>query len=147
MRFNKILCVCTGNICRSPLAEGYLRKKMPGLTVASAGIGAVVGGQMPAEAQAIAQREQLDLTEHRGQQITTPLAKAFDLIIVMEKRHLNWIVERIPLARGRVFLATHWNGRSDVDDPYRHGAEFFDRVYQEMSAGLECWVRKIQSMS
>lgn len=143
MRFNNILCVCTGNICRSPLAEGYLRRRAPHLQVQSAGIGAVVGGEMPEPAAAIAAREGLALEAHRGRQIGSELVCSADLIIVMEQGQLAWVTGRFPMVRGRVFLATHWLDGADVDDPHRHDSRFFERVYRAMVEGLDGWLARI----
>lgn len=143
MKFQKILCVCTGNICRSPLAKGLLKREAPGLTVDSAGIGAIVGGKMPAEAAVIAEREQLALQGHRGKQLTSSLAAASDIILVMEKGQQEWVTSHFPQVRGRVFLATHWTDGKDVDDPYRHNAAFFEKVYAHMAKGILSWADKL----
>lgn len=143
MSFNKLLCVCTGNICRSPLAEGLLRKSLPHATVSSAGIAAVEGGDMPVEAKFIASRNNLGLSNHRGRQISAPIVRDSDLIFVMEKGQLDWITSRYPEAKGRVFLTTHWVDGVDVDDPYRRGQEYFERVYKEIEAGIQSWAAKI----
>lgn len=145
MQFNNILCVCTGNICRSPLAEGLLRRDAPDLTVSSAGIGAVVGGRMPAEAAAIAEREGLRLGDHRGQQLVSQHVRSADVILVMEKGQRDWVVGQFPMTRGRVFLATHWVDGEDVDDPYQHDAVFFERVFQQLEKGIQAWVAKLQT--
>ena len=144
MQFQRVVCVCTGNICRSPLAAGVLKKHVPGLTVSSAGIAAVEGGRMPDEAAAIAKHAALDLAEHRGRQITTPIVREADLILVMEKGQLDWIVSRFPETRGRVFMATHWVGGDDIADPYRQSAAFFERVYSQLDEGVRAWADRLQ---
>ena len=139
MNINRILCVCTGNICRSPLAEGWLRRELPSLTIASAGVGAVEGGRMPDAAIAIAKREKLDLAEHRGCQVTRPMLQAHDLVLVMEKAQRDWLAVNYPEARGRIFIASHWTTGNDIQDPYRLSADVFEQVYAELVEALEQW--------
>lgn len=143
MAFNNILCVCTGNICRSPLAEGLLRRALPHADVSSAGVGAIEGGSMPSEAQMIADREGLQLAGHRGRQITTPIANNADVIIVMEKAQREWVVERFPQTRGRVFLLSHWADGKDTADPFRKSQEFFERIFQEIDAHTKDWAVRL----
>jgi protein-tyrosine phosphatase len=143
MQFQNILCVCTGNICRSPLAQGLIKQVAPGLNVDSAGIAAVAGGRMPEEAAAIAAREGLPIQDHRGKQLTAEHAEAADVILVMEKEQLDWIGEQFPQVRGRIFRVTHWSDGEDVADPYRHDAAFFEQVYAHLTAGVRSWVVKL----
>lgn len=99
---------------------------------------------MPAEAEAIAEREGLQLADHRGRQITTPIVRSADLILVMEKGQLEWIVSAFPEARGRVFMVTHWVGGEDIADPYRQSATFFEQVYQQIEHGLTAWSERLR---
>lgn len=143
MRFENILCVCTGNICRSPLAEAYLRKAMPSARVASAGIAALSGHGLDSVAASIAEREDLELRDHAARQITAELVSDHELILVMERGQRNWISAQFPHARGRVFLISRWEDDEDVSDPYRRSAEFFDAVYSRMVSCLDQWVKRI----
>src|SRR3546814_2115764 len=70
MTMNRILLVCIGNICRSPLAEALLKQHFPDKTVHSAGLAALVGHPADSTAQDIAHQHGLDLSAHRAQQIT-----------------------------------------------------------------------------
>lgn len=143
MQINSVLCVCTGNICRSPLAEGLFRRHAPMLRVASAGIGAVVGGEMPKAAAEIAAREKLELDAHEGQQITAEILSGHDVVLVMEAGQKDWLLARFPESRGRVFLLTHWNGGKDIVDPYRLAADVFESVYTDIQAGTEAWCARL----
>lgn len=143
MQLKSLLCVCTGNICRSPLAEGLFRRDMKGLDVDSAGIAAVVNGTMPEPAQAIAEREELDLADHAGQQLTGAILREHDLVLVMEDGQRQWIAERFPESRGRVFMMTHWRGGADIRDPYRHGRDVFESSYAEIAECVSDWVTRL----
>ena len=139
MNINRILCVCTGNICRSPLAEGWLRRELSSIEIASAGVGAVEGGRMPEAAAAIAAREGLDLADHRGRQVTRPMLQAHDVVLVMEKAQRDWLAGSYPEARGRTFLVSHWTTGEDIQDPYRLSADVFEQVYAELVESLGQW--------
>ena len=143
MKFKRILCVCTGNICRSPLAEGYIRQQWRAATVSSAGIVAVVGGQMPAEAAAIADEQQLDLKDHQGRQISSDILASVDLVLVMERGQLDWLTQTFPEARGRVFLLSHWSGGHDIADPYRKNRVFFNEIYDQIKTSSDGWLGRI----
>src|SRR3546814_3067238 len=84
MTMNRILLVCIGNICRSPLAEALLKQHFPDKTVHSAGLAALVGHPADSTAQDIAHQHGLDLSAHRAQQITQAMCRSADLILVME---------------------------------------------------------------
>lgn len=144
MRVDSILCVCTGNICRSPLAEGLIKRDLPGVRVSSAGIGAMEGGRMPEPAARIAVREGLDLEAHRGRQITSQILREHELVLVMEEGQKQWLAAEFPQSRGRVFIATHWQGGEDVIDPYRQSEEVFEQVYAVLVGAIGDWTTRLK---
>ena len=83
--FNTILVVCTGNICRSPLGERYLRKLLPDRQIDSAGTQALVGHNADQSAMKVAAEHGISLEGHIGRQFTSSLSRQYDLILVMEK--------------------------------------------------------------
>lgn len=102
----RILTVCTGNICRSPLAESLLRMVLRGLLVevSSAGTHAHVGEQMSLPNQAIAR--DLGVTDagmHRGAQLTTEALSNADLILALSREHRREVVEMLPRASRHAF--------------------------------------------
>lgn len=145
MNISSILCVCTGNICRSPLAERLMAAALPGATVASAGIGALQGKPMDPAAATIAQREGFVADDHRGQQLTAALVKQYELILVMEEDQKRWIEDRFPESRGRVFMFTQWQDGEDIVDPYRLSGEIFESVYEELRSCAEDWQQRLRS--
>src|SRR5690606_31251592 len=112
-----VLVVCTGNTCRSPMAEVLLKKRLAdkfgcpvedlenrGVIVMSAGIAAMAGGRAALEAvDAMAQR-QLDLSKHESQPLTERLVRYADLILSMTHGHRQAIIAQWPDAAGRVEL-------------------------------------------
>lgn len=143
--FNSILVVCTGNICRSPLAERYLRKSLPEKIVDSAGTGALVGHEADESAKKIALKNGLSLEGHKGQQFTASLARKYDLILVMEKEHIEQIDSLAPEARGKTLLFGHWLGQKNIPDPYRKSEEAFISVFELIEQAGQCWVNKLSA--
>lgn len=104
-----ILLVCTGNICRSPLAAQLLDVRLnrvaePGaFRVSSAGTGALEGAPMTAEAEAWSRRLGGDPTGHRARRFEPDQARAADLILAMTRGHRAWVAEQVPDAVSRSF--------------------------------------------
>ncbi|ENH6749379.1 MULTISPECIES: protein tyrosine phosphatase [Klebsiella] len=142
--FNSVLVVCTGNICRSPIGERYLQKLLPDMIIQSAGTGALVGHAADDSAIKIAQINNLSLEGHTGRQFTAELGRAFDLILVMERSHLEQVSRLAPEVRGKTMLFGHWLEQRDIPDPYRKSDEAFVSVYKLIeSAGLQ-WAKKLR---
>jgi protein-tyrosine phosphatase len=101
-----ILTVCTGNICRSPLAEGLLRMVLGGLdvTVQSAGTAALVGEPMTEQNQRIAADLGVpDAGQHRARQLTIDQVRAADLVLALTRDHRRQVVELLPKATRYTF--------------------------------------------
>lgn len=145
MKISSVLCVCTGNICRSPLAERLLARALPDLTVASAGIGALQGRPMAPGAAAIAQRQALTPEAHAARQLTADMIRESDLVLVMESTHKAWIEKQYPQSRGRVFMISHWQGGDDIEDPYGLPDDVFEAVYAELVACAADWCTRLSA--
>jgi protein-tyrosine phosphatase len=115
------LTVCTGNVCRSPVAEAVRRARLRAegvdATVESAGVAALVGAPAQPLAQALMRERGLDLSGHRARQLTPALIRAFELVLVMEAAQRAEVEAMLPAARGRVHRLGRWGG-FDVPDPY-----------------------------
>ena len=141
--FDSILVVCTGNICRSPIAERLLRQKLPGKKIDSAGTGALIDHSADADAKYVAQKHGLSLENHLGKQFTASLGRQYDLILVMEKNHIEQIGRIAPEVRGKTMLFGHWLSNRDIPDPYRKSSEAFESVYQLIDQACQRWVEKL----
>ena len=137
--FNRVLMVCTGNICRSPMAQVLLEQalKQRGLdiVVESAGLGALVGRAADPLAIQLMEARGLDLKAHRARQLTREIIRSFPLILVMEKEQQRGVEQLDPSACGRV----HRIGRVgdfDVPDPYRRGLPAFEESLGLIDRGL-----------
>ena len=141
--FNSILVVCTGNICRSPIGERMLRRALPGKKIDSAGVGALVDHAADASAIAVAENHNLSLEGHKGRQFTGTLGRQYDLILVMEKHHIEQVTKIAPEARGKTLLIGHWLGNKEIPDPYRQSMEAFEFVYQLLDQACNSWAGKL----
>lgn len=139
--FKRILMVCVGNICRSPMAEVLLRRHLHDKDVAveSAGLAALTGRPIDATAEAVLAAHGLTGQSHVARQISRPLIDAADLILVMERKHLHAIHRMTPHASGRTFLLGKWQGDVDVPDPYRQQRAAFEHVYRLIDTAVDSW--------
>lgn len=144
--FAKVLVLCTGNICRSPMAEAMLRQRLEQagrcVEVRSAGVGALSNYPADAPAQELMARQGLDISAHRARQVTPELSRWADLILVMESHHRDALCDIDPTARGKTFLIGHWIGK-EVPDPYKQSAEVYDQALALIEAGLAAWSKKL----
>jgi protein-tyrosine phosphatase len=146
----RILLVCTGNICRSPTAEGVLRAHLQraGLAhrieVDSAGTNDYHVGDPPdARSQEAAARRGYDISGLRARSVTPTDFLDFDLILAMDRDHLSLLQRSCPAtARSRLGLFLEYAGgcaEDEVPDPYYRGPEGFEHVLdliEDAAAGL-----------
>jgi protein-tyrosine phosphatase len=139
--FERILVVCTGNVCRSPLAEALLRLQLQadgrgeGTQVQSAGTRALVGQPADETVLYVARQQPRlvqELERHRAQQVNRTLLWWADLILVMEKAHIRQLAQIDPQAPAKARMLGHWLG-TPIADPYlKH-----ESVYQETHSLVE----------
>ncbi len=135
---DRVLIVCVGNICRSPMAEAMLRAKIrhrPGFQVSSAGVGALVGHPADPMAVELMAARGIDITGHRARQVTPEMLAAVDLVLVMEKGHQDEVHRMAPQSRGKVHRLGRF-GNFDVPDPYRRDRAAFEDALSLIERGI-----------
>ncbi|GAD90085.1 low molecular weight protein-tyrosine-phosphatase Wzb [Vibrio halioticoli NBRC 102217] len=140
--FNNILVVCIGNICRSPIGEEILKQALPAKNVTSAGLGALVDKPADENSVTVSANNNLDLTNHVARQITTKMIADNDLILVMEKGHIDAITKLAPAARGKTMLYGHWINK-EIPDPYKQSLEAFEHVYGLIDKSAKEWIKRL----
>jgi protein-tyrosine phosphatase len=149
-----IVLVCTGNTCRSPMAEVLLKKRIAdrlgckieqlddhGVVVMSAGISAAPGCRSAAEAAQAMQERGLDLSQHESQPISERIVRFADLILTMTRGHREAILEAWPEAEPRVQLIS--GGRGDVSDPIGGPLDLYRRCAEQLDNYLANWAGEI----
>jgi protein-tyrosine phosphatase len=142
------LFVCTGNTCRSPMAEGIFRKLLSeklkcseddlvdrGFMVASAGVAAAPGSPASPEAVELLIDRGVDLRGHESQPATPQLLSQADQIFTMTRSHRDFLVREFPDLASRVRLLAH--DGSDIIDPIGSGMEEYRRCAAQIEAELQ----------
>ncbi len=140
----KILMVCLGNICRSPLAEGILDSKVDSesVFVDSAGTGGYHIGKPPdPRSIAVAKKHGLDISGQRCRKFHTSDFDEFDLIFVMDKDNYSDISDlaynQKQTSKVSLLLDEVKMDLSEVPDPYYGGEDGFEKVYQMIDAACD----------
>ena len=149
----KILMVCLGNICRSPLAEGILKSKVHNekVFVDSAGTGGWHIGKLPDKRSVeVAKNHNIDITDQRCRRFIISDFDKFDLIYVMDRSNYETVIsisrnqediDKVKMIRDEM-LSSHGN---DVPDPYYGGEGGFESVYHMIDEVCDIIAKKINN--
>jgi protein-tyrosine phosphatase len=152
----RVLLVCTGNVCRSPMAEGLLRKLLRdngqhgGVVVESAGTYAVTGAPASSDGIDVAAEMGVDLRGHIARAISGRLVGRADLILAMEPEHEDRLMAAFPDAAGKTHLITTFGDPSGdplgIPDPIGQGREVYARTLRLIEVSLRAALPKILAM-
>jgi len=162
----KILFICTGNICRSPLAEGILKvllenKERPNLSrsnidVSSAGTAAYFQSGATGEAIEVARGYGVDLSLHRSRLLNKKMTEDADLILTMEFKHKEIVRRMVPEVAGKIFLLKEYVNTGDVElkdeweleitDPIGLGFPAYEKCAEEILQALKKLIRMLDEM-
>jgi protein-tyrosine-phosphatase len=143
----RILFVCTGNTCRSPMAESLLKNRnLSGVEVKSAGIFAVDGSEASPNAKKVLD-EQAIKHNHQASMLTESLVNWSDYILTMTRGHKSSILSMYPESRAKVFTIKEFSakaGSQDVSDPFGGNMEVYRETFQELQELMDKVVQRLE---
>lgn len=140
-----IIFICTGNTCRSPMAEGLFRahggEQETGLAAASAGLFTQDG--LPASGKAVTAAKELgaDISAHRSRMLTHEMAQSARYLVCMTGAHYDRVCELFPDCADKVFTLT----QRDVSDPFGGDLETYRRAAAEIDEGVRSIIGRLSA--
>lgn len=151
-----ILIVCTGNSCRSVMAEGLLRRFLKArgrddVKVISAGIGTMPGMMASPYTIEVMKQEGIDVSDHRARTVTEDMIKEADLILGMQPIHIETVLSMVPQAKSKMRLLLEYAYENEnekptnlvVYDPIGKPKEVYESVLMTIKTAIERVAKRI----
>lgn len=152
----KIVFVCTGNTCRSSMAEAIAKKWLASnapsrddIILISAGLAAYPGSPASAQSIDVMRSVGIDLTDHRAKQISGDLVAESDLILTMTRGHKYALLEMYPESGDKIYtLGEFASGQeADISDPFARPTEVYKKCSEEIEKYLDKAMQKILNLN
>ncbi len=144
-----VLFVCTGNTCRSPMAEGIFnhaaKERGLNITAGSAGLFVAPGSEVSENSVKAAAEIGVDISGHRPTRITSELIERSDLILTMSSGH-KMMIASMPEAKGKTFtLCDYAGGRGEISDPFGGSLEVYEKCMREIKVKIDKIIKRLET--
>ena len=144
-----ILVLCQGNVCRSPMAAGYLKARLAKLgvnsiVVSSAGLGALVGCKATDAAREVARRQGFSIEDHRARQVTDEMLGAADEVLVMTSFQKQVLLSHGRMPADSIHLLGEFGPAydPDINDPYGGNLNSYETTFAQIKAAIDGFVKE-----